>query len=68
MQCCHDLTMLGDNIGDIAIIIIKNIDYHCIIHNISRSEAINLLENSVLEDRMKTSVLEDIYEKYCLHF
>ena len=48
---CHDLTMLSVNISDIAIITIENIDYPCIIHNISKSEAINLLENSVLEYR-----------------
>ena len=43
---CHDLTMLSVNITDIAIITIKNVDYRCIIHNISKSEAIDLLENS----------------------
>ena len=48
---CHDLTMLSVNISDIAIITVKNVNYRCIIHNISKSEAINLLENSVLEDR-----------------
>ena len=48
---CHDLTMLSVNISDIAIIIFKNVDYRCIIHNISKSEAVNLLENSVLKDR-----------------
>ena len=47
----HDLTMLSVNISDIAIIINKNVDYCCIIHNISKSEPINLLENSVLKDR-----------------
>ena len=40
----HDLTMLSVNICDIAIITIKNVDYRCIIHNISKSEAINLLK------------------------
>ena len=29
---CHDLTMLRFNISDIVIIIVKNADYHCIIH------------------------------------
>ena len=47
---CHDLTMLSVNISDIAIITVKNVDYRCIIHNIHKSEAINLLINSVLED------------------
>ena len=31
---CHDLTMLSVNINNIAIIIVKNVDYRCIIHNI----------------------------------
>ena len=48
---CHDLTMLSVNISNIAIITIKNVDYCCIIHNITKSEAINLLKNSVFEDR-----------------
>ena len=42
--------MLSVNISDIAILTIKNVDYRCIIHNISKSEALNLLQNSVLED------------------
>ena len=45
---CHDLTMLSVNISNIAIITVKNIDCRCIIHNISKSEAINLFKNSVL--------------------
>ena len=42
-------TMLCPSISDIAIITIKNIDYCDIIHNISKFEAINLLESAVLE-------------------
>ena len=41
---CHDLSMLCLNISDIPIITVKNVDYHCIIYNISKSEAINLLK------------------------
>ena len=48
---CHDLTMLSVNMSDIAIITIKNVDYRSIIQNISKSESIDLLKNSVLEDR-----------------
>ena len=48
---CHDLTMLSVNISDIAIITIKSVDYPWIIHNISKSDAINSLEISVLEAR-----------------
>ena len=48
---CHDLAMLCINLSDIAIITVKNVDYCCTIHNISKSEPTNLLENSVLDDR-----------------
>ena len=47
----HDLTMLSVDISCIAITTVKKVDYRCIIHNICKSEAINLLKNSVLEDR-----------------
>ena len=41
--------MLSVNINNISIITIKGDDYHCIIHDISKSEAINLSKNSVLK-------------------
>ena len=44
---CHDLTMLSVDISDIDIITVKNLDCHCIIHNISKSEAINLSKIAV---------------------
>ena len=43
---CQDLTSLCLNISNIAIITIKNVEHACVIHNIIKSEAINLLENS----------------------
>ena len=54
--------MLCLNISYITIVTVKNIDYCCIIHKISKSEAINLLENSVVEN------CRYIYKKYCLKF
>ena len=42
--------MLSVNISNNGIITIKNVDYRCIILNIHKSEAINVLENSVHED------------------
>ena len=42
--------MLSVNICDIAVITIKDIDYRCIVYNISKYEAIKLLKNSVLDD------------------
>ena len=49
-SCCHDLTMLCLNLSDISIIVVKRVDYLCIIHDISKSDVIYLLENSVLDD------------------
>ena len=45
--------IISVNISDIAIITIKNVDYRCIIHNISKSEAISFVKNS---------------KEYCLEF
>ena len=45
------VVMLSVNIRDITIIAVKNVDYHCTIHNISKSDANNLLKNSLFEDR-----------------
>ena len=50
--------MLSVNMSDIVIVTIKNV---YIIHSISKSEASNLLKNSVLED-------VGIYKKYYLNF
>ena len=55
--CRQDLT-ISFNITDIAIITVKSDYYCCIIHNISKSEAIRLFKNSVLEN------LGYIYRKY----
>ena len=43
--------MLSLNISDVAIITVKNANYRFIMCNISKSEAINLLDNNVLENR-----------------
>ena len=51
MQWLSRFDNFSVNIKDIAIITVKNVDYRCIIHNISKSEAIDLLKNAVLENR-----------------
>ena len=43
-NCCHDLIMLCLSINNMAIITGKGIDYYCIIHDITKSEVIHLLE------------------------
>ena len=67
------LTMLSVNISDIDYITIKNVHYLSIIHNISNSESINLLQNSVLEDLgiyinivFSYSLLKKVYLFICL--
>ena len=47
---CRNLTMLCFNVNDVIVITVQNVDYCFIIHNISKSEAINLFKKSVLED------------------
>ena len=39
------------NISDIAIVTVKGVNYSCIIHGISKSEANGFIENYVLNDR-----------------
>ena len=48
---CHGLKILCLNMGRVSFITIKDVDYFFIIHSISKSEAINLLKDSVLKDR-----------------
>ena len=43
-------TMLSINTSNITIIANKNVDYRCIAYKFSKSDAINLFENSVLEN------------------
>ena len=40
--------MMSMNLDNIAILIIKGSDYHCIISLISKNEAINLMRNTDL--------------------
>ena len=39
------------DISNAVIIVVKNVDYRCIIHKISKSEATDLLKNFVLDYR-----------------
>ena len=43
--------MLSVNTSDITVITVENVDCCCIIHKISKSEAIDLLQNFALKDR-----------------
>ena len=48
---CHDLSMVVYDLNDFMILSIKGIDYRCNVFNISKSDAINLLNNSVLDNK-----------------
>ena len=48
---CHDLLMMSMNRRDIAILNIKSDDYWCINSVVSKSEAINLMQNINLTEK-----------------
>ena len=48
--CCNVL-MMSMNLSNIAIINIQGVDYCCIIDGISKSEAINLMQNIDLTEK-----------------
>ena len=50
---CHDLLMTSMNLNDIVILKIKNTDHFCITE-ISKSEAIKLLQNIDLTEKSGT--------------
>ena len=47
----HDVLMTAYELKNIAILNIKVVDFRCILWGISRDEAVNRLNNSVLEDK-----------------
>ena len=51
---CHDLSMMSMNLSDIAILNIKPSDYRCIISLISKTEAINVMQNADLTKKSGT--------------
>ena len=51
---CHNLLMISMNLIYIYILNIKNIDYHCIVNGISKSEVIKLLQNVHLTEKIET--------------
>ena len=70
---CHVL-MTGYKVKNIAILNVKGADFRCILWGISRDEAVNRLNNSLLEDKISSTKkswnefdqLKDIDQKfYC---
>ena len=50
---CHDLLMMSINLSDIAVLNIKGSDYCCIVSLISKNEAMTLMQNADLTEKMK---------------
>ena len=48
---CHAVSMMAYQLKNIAMLNAKSVDYRCILWGISRDEAVNRLNNSVLEDK-----------------
>ena len=48
---CHDVLMATYELKNIAILTAKGVDYRCILWGISKTEAVNRLSNSVLDDK-----------------
>ena len=48
---CHDVLMTAYELKNIAMLNVKGVHPWCILRGISRDEAVNRLNNSVLEDK-----------------
>ena len=48
---CHGISMMFYELKNITIFKIKNVDYRCILWNMTYDEAFNLLNNSTLDER-----------------
>ena len=48
---CHAVSIMRQVLKNIAIFNAKGVDYRCILWGISKDEAVNRLNNSVLEDK-----------------
>ena len=48
---CHDLSMVVYNFNDFMILNIKGIDYRYYVFNMSKNDAVKLLNNSVLDNK-----------------
>ena len=48
---CQDFPMLVQNLDDAVILRVKGVDYRCCVVNMSKKDAISLLNNSVLDHK-----------------
>ena len=48
---CHNFSMIVQNLSDFFIVTVKNVDYRCYIVGVNKNDAINLLNNSILNNK-----------------
>ena len=48
---CHDFSMIVQNLDEFLILKVKVVDYRCCVVNMSKKDAITLLNNSVLDNK-----------------
>ena len=48
---CHDSSMIVQKLDDFVILRAKGVDYRCCVVNMSKKDAISLLNNSVLDSK-----------------
>ena len=48
---CHNVLMTAYELKNSAILSVKGFDYRCVLLGINKNEAVNILNNSVLEDK-----------------
>ena len=48
---CHDFSMIVQKLDDFVILRVKGVDYRCCVVNMSKKDAITLLNNSVLDNK-----------------
>ena len=48
---CHDVLMTAYELKDTAVLNVKGFDFRCILRGISRDEAVNRLNNTMLENK-----------------
>ena len=48
---CHDVSMAPYELKNTAILNVRRVDYRCILRGICETEAANVLNNFVLEDK-----------------
>ena len=49
---CHDVLMTAYELKNIAILNVKVVDFRCILWGISKDEVLDVVDNSVLEDKV----------------